>query len=43
MLYRCVLIADWLTPGLMGEFPLSIPNSNFFPPAFIREGRGCGE
>jgi hypothetical protein len=20
MLYRCVLIADWLTPGLMGEW-----------------------
>ncbi len=60
MLYRCVLFADWLTPGLMGEwwvragsgrarsirkirFPLSIRNANFFPPAFIREGRGCGE
>ena len=54
MLYRCVLFADWLTPELMGEwwvrarsickirFPLSIQNSNFFPPAFIREGRGCG-
>jgi hypothetical protein len=22
MLYRCVLIADWLTPGLMGEWCL---------------------
>jgi hypothetical protein len=20
MLYRCVLVADWLTPGLMGEW-----------------------
>jgi hypothetical protein len=20
MLYRCVLIADWLTPGFMGEW-----------------------
>jgi hypothetical protein len=22
MLYRCVLIVDWLTPGLMGEWCL---------------------
>jgi hypothetical protein len=54
MLYRCVLIADWLTPELVGEwwvrarskckirFPLLVLNSNFFPPTFIREGGGCG-
>ncbi len=33
-------VARWLTQ--IG-FPISIRNSNFFPPAFIREGRGCGE
>jgi hypothetical protein len=32
MLYRCVLIADWLTPGIGGGVV----------GAFIREGGGCG-
>ncbi len=24
MLYRCVLLADWLTPGLLGEWCMRV-------------------